>query len=468
VGNSIVTRTVKEAAKEIRVCHESDVVVVGGGPAGVAAAVAAARNGAKTALVERYGHLGGMATGGLVILIPFLSDGTEQQVIAGLMQEIVERLDVRNAALYPRKEEWGASDEPTIRYWRRRGTGSYVSDKRVWYSVIVDPEILKCVLNDMVEEAGVKLYLHSWASCAVAENDKVKGMIFESKSGRQAILSQLMIDCTGDGDMFASVGAEFDDTIDSSLRSANLALVFRLGNVNAEKYVDFRDGQAQKHSEIMKKLVAMGGFDTYWRTTREDIFWCNNWLRNLNCLDVEDITMAEIQARKSMLISLDYLRENVPGFENCYIVDTASQIGTRGSRRLRGEHTLTWEEMMSGVIHEDTIMISSHLGHTNSREYPLASIPYRSLLPRRIDNLLVAGRCFSSDIRANNDYNWIQHCIPMGQAAGTAAALAVELGIQPRQLDHKLLQGRLLSQGVFLPGIQRSTSVQDHRLLHHQ
>ena len=112
------------------------------------------------------------------------------------------------------------------------------------------------VTTDMIEEAGVKLYLHSWASCAIAENDKVQGMIFESKSGRQAILSNITIDCTGDGDMFASVGAEFDDTIDRDLRSANLAMVFRLGNVNAEKYVDFRDSQAPTHNEIMKKLTS--------------------------------------------------------------------------------------------------------------------------------------------------------------------------------------------------------------------
>ena len=126
MNTMLPTKTITEAARQIEVCNETDVLVVGGGPAGVAAAVAAARNGARTTLVERYGHLGGMATGGLVILIPFLSDGTEQQVLAGLMQEMVERLDTRHAALYPRKEEWGSSDEKALRYWRRRGTGSYV------------------------------------------------------------------------------------------------------------------------------------------------------------------------------------------------------------------------------------------------------------------------------------------------------------------------------------------------------
>ena len=447
-------KTITEPARETRVCHETDVLVVGGGPAGVAAAVAAARNGAKTVLVERYGHLGGMATGGLVILIPFLTDGTQQQVLAGLLQEMVDRLDVRHAALYPKKEEWGASDEQALRYWRRRGTGSYVSNKRVRYSVTVDPEILKCVMNDMVEEAGVKLYLHSWASCAIADNGGVRGIVFESKSGRQAILSKVTVDCTGDGDIFASAGADFDATIDRSLRTANLALVFRLGNVNAERYVDFRDGEPERHQATMKQLVAMGGFDTYWRTTREDIFWCNNWLRNLDCLNVEDLTSAEVSARKSMLISLDYLRKNVPGFEDCYVVDTASQIGTRGSRRLQGEHILRWDEVSSGVIHQDAILVSSRLGQTVSKEYPLASIPYRSLLPRGIDNLLVAGRCFSADAKASNDYNWIQHCIPMGQAAGTAAALAVKAGIQPRHVDPVLLQTLLLHQGAVLPGVR--------------
>lgn len=458
MGSSIPVKTITEAAREINVCHEADVVVVGGGPAGVAAAVSAARNGAKTVLVERYGHLGGMATGGLVILIPFLSDGTQQQVLGGVMQEMVDRLDVRNAALYPKKEDWGSSDEQKLRHWRRRGTGSYVSNKRVRYSVTVDPEILKCVMNDMIEEAGVKLYLHSWASRAIAEDNNVQGMIFESKSGRQAILSQVTVDCTGDGDMFASVGAGFDATIDRTLRTANLAVVFRLGNVNPEKYVDFRDGQAEKHDAMMKELLAMGGFETYWRTTREDIFWCNNRLRNLDCLDVEDLTKAEVGARKSMLISLDYLQKNVPGFENAYIVDTASQIGTRGSRRLKGVHTLTWDEVMSGVIHDDAVVVSGHLGQMVSKEYPLASIPYRSLVPEKIENLLVAGRCFSSDAKANNDYNWIQTCIPMGQAAGTAAALAIKHGVTPRKVDHVELQERLLSQGTPLPGVKIKTA----------
>ena len=446
-------RTIQEAAREIKVFSETEVVVVGGGPSGVAAAVAAARSGAKTTLVERYGHLGGMSTGGLVILIPFLSDGTASRQIAGLCQEIIDRLDAMGAAVHPKDEEVGSTDPGILNYWRRRGTGSFISGGAVRYGALVDPEILKCVLNDMVEEAGIKLLLHSWGSRAIAKDEKVQGMIFESKSGRQAILSQITIDTTGDGDMFASAGAEFDGTIDRSVRSSNLALVFRIANVDADRYAEFRDKEKTKHDELMKELTSKGGFNTYWRSAHEDILWCNNWIPNLNALSVEDLTWVEVNARKSMLTSHKFLKKNVPGFENSFIIDTASQIGTRGSRRLVGEHVVTWQDVLSGVVHDDSIAVLPHLGQTVSKGFPHVYIPYRALLPRRIDNLLVAGRCFSSDIAANNALNWIQQCIPTGQAAGTAAALAIKNGTTARGVDQSALQTSLLKQGVLLPGV---------------
>jgi hypothetical protein len=448
-----MTKTFYEAARVLRVFSETEVLVVGGGPAGVAAAVAAARGGAKTTLVERYGHLGGMSTGGLVILIPFLSDGTASRQIAGICQEIIDRLDTLGAAVHPSDQEVGSTDPGILNHWRRRGTGSFVAGGTVRYGTLVDPEILKCVLNDMVEEAGVKLLLHSWGSRAITEDNKVQGVIFESKSGRQAILSQITVDTTGDGDMFASAGAEFDATIDRSVRSSNLALVFRIANVDADRYADFRDKDKASHDELMKELTAKGGFNTYWRSAHKDVLWCNNWIPNLNALDVEDLTWVEVNARKSMLISLKFLKENVPGFENSYLMDTASQIGTRGSRRLAGEHVVSWQDVLSGVVHEDSIAVVPHLGQTVSKGFPHVHIPYRALLPRRIENLLVAGRCFSSDIAANNSLNWIQQCIPMGQAAGTAAAIAIAKGATPRQVDAATLQSSLLKQGVPLPGV---------------
>lgn len=446
-------KTIQEAARETKVFSETEVVVVGGGPAGVAAAVAAARCGAKTILVERYGHLGGMSTGGLVILIPFLSDGTASRQIAGICQEMIDRLDTLGAALHPKDEEVGSTDPAILNHWRQLGHGGFASGGSVRYGALVDPEMLKCVLNDMVEEAGVKLLLHSWGSRAIAEDGKVQGMIFESKSGRQAILSQIIIDTTGDGDMFASAGAEFDGTIDRSVRSSNLALVFRIANVDANKYVEFRDKEKQKHEDLMKELTDKGGFNTYWRSAHPDILWCNNWIPNLSALNVEDLTWVEVNARKSMLLSLKFLKQNVPGFKEAFIMDTASQIGTRGSRRLVGEHVVTWQDVLSGAIHEDSIAVLPHLGQTVSKGFPHVYIPYRALLPRRIDNLLVAGRCFSSDVNANNSLNWIQQCIPTGQAAGTAAALAIKKGITPREVDHSALQASLLKQGVPLPGV---------------
>lgn len=444
-------KTIREEARDIKVFSETEVLVVGGGPAGVAAAVAAARSGVKTTLVERYGHLGGMSTGGLVILIPFMSSGTGERQIAGICQEMIDRLDDIGGAVHPKDEEVGSTDEKIVRYWRRRGTGSFVPGGSVRYGALVDPEKLKCVLNDMVEEAGVKLLLHSWGCRAITGDNNVLGIIFESKSGRQVILSRITIDTTGDGDIFASAGAEFDGTMDPKVRSANLAMVFRIGNVDAERYVDFQEQEREKHEALMKELTAKGGFNTYWRSAHDDILWCNNWLPGLSALDVEDLTRVEVNARKSMRISLDFLNKHVPGFEKCYLVDTASQTGTRGSRRLVGEHVVTWEEAISGVIHPDTIALLPHLHHNPASGYPLVTLPYRALVPRRIENLLAAGRCFSSDIAANNDLNWIQQCIPMGQAAGTAAALAVKAGILPRKVDIAVLQSNLADQNVPLP-----------------
>ncbi len=444
-------KTIREEAREIKVFSETEVVVVGGGPAGIAAAVASARTGARTTLVERYGHLGGMSTGGLVILIPFMSSGTSERQIAGICQEIIDRLDAIGGAVHPADEEVGATDEKTLRYWRRRGTFSMAPGDSVRYGALVDPEKLKRVLNDMVEEAGVKLLLHSWGSRAVVEDEAVKGVIFESKSGRQTVLARVTIDTTGDGDIFASAGAEFDGTIDRSLRSSNLALVWRIANVDSERYLDFQEQEREKHSALMKELTAKGGFNTYWRSAHDDILWCNNWFSDLSAIDVEDLTYVEISARKAMLTSHKFLRERVPGFENSFIMDTASQTGTRGSRRLIGEYIVSWDDVISGTVHPDSIALLPHLHHNPEKGYPLVTMPYRALVPRKIENLLAAGRCFSSDPAANNVLNWIQQCIPMGQAAGTAAALAAKSGVTPGKVDVPTLQANLKKQGVILP-----------------
>ena len=447
------SRVVTEPSRKVKVCRETDVIVVGGGPAGVAAAVASARNGVHTVLVERYGHLGGMATGGLVILIMPMSDAAGQQQIAGLCQEMVDRLDVRGSAVHPAKEELGSNNRERVGYWLSRGCRFFAMEERVTLNVLFDPEMFKCVLNDMAEEAGVKLFLHSWGSRALVDGNQVRGIVFESKSGRLAIMGRVVVDATGDGDMFASAGADFDATMDPSIRSAMLSLVFRVANVDFTRLRSFQQSRPGEYDELMREVERLGGFSRFIRTWKEDLVWFNNNLPGLDGLNVEDLTWVEVSGRKKMLITYEFFRKNVPGFEDSYIMDTASQVGVRCSRRLLGEHTITEQDIQAGRLHEDTIAVVPARQWASTIRSALVYIPYRSLLPRRVENLLVAGRCLSSDQFANNILSPIQCCVAMGEAAGTAAALAVKNSVTPRLVDHGVLRERLIAQGVPLPGM---------------
>ena len=276
------SRVVTEPSRKVKVCRETDVIVVGGGPAGVAAAVASARNGVHTVLVERYGHLGGMATGGLVILIMPMSDAAGQQQIAGLCQEMVDRLDVRGSAVHPAKEELGSNNRERVGYWLSRGCRFFAMEERVTLNVLFDPEMFKCVLNDMAEEAGVKLFLHSWGSRALVDGNQVRGIVFESKSGRLAIMGRVVVDATGDGDMFASAGADFDATMDPSIRSAMLSLVFRVANVDFTRLRSFQQSRPGEYDELMREVERLGGFSRFIRTWKEDLVWFNNNLPGLD------------------------------------------------------------------------------------------------------------------------------------------------------------------------------------------
>jgi len=429
--------------------YEADVVVVGGGPAGFAAAVAAARNGAKTCLLERYGHLGGMATGGLVMIIMPMSDGTQEQQIAGLCQEVIDRLDVMGSAVHPKKADLGSSDPELLNYWRRYAFS--VVDGKIRMAATVDPESLKCVLNDMVVEAGVNLLLHSWGTRAITEGNDVKGVIFESKSGRQAVLGKVIIDASGDGDVYASAGAPFESKIDPQRRSSHLALTFRIGNIDAKKYYAFKQAEPQKAAELVKELEGLGGFTMFIATSHESVLWVNNNIGGLNPLEVSDLTKLEVDGRKRAQITQKFLKSRMPGFENCFILDTASQPGVRSSRRLIGEYILTENDLKTGVVFPDTIAVCPDFRHTVSPQFPHWHVPYRSLVPLQVENLLVAGRCFASDVVANDLLAPVPFCLAMGQAAGTAAALAIKNQVTVRKLDYRLLQANLAKQGVPLP-----------------
>ncbi len=462
-------KTVREPARDIKVWREADVVVVGGGPGGVASAISAARNGAKTVLIERYGHLGGMATGGLVNIIPNLSDISGKQHIYGLTMELINRLDKRGGTSYTPKKDRGSAAKKAVDYYLDANLGWFYVRKdhntgvqRVLYSAVVDPEILKDELNDMVLGSGAELLLHSWGTQVIMENNTVKGVFFESKSGRQAILGKVIIDATGDGDMFVAAGAEFDNECDNKRRTAWLAFVWWMTNVNLKKYDKFKASQPEKYKELMQALGKLGGYPFFFKgilKNQPNTVWYHSMQpqpQRTDAMDVEQLTKIDIQARKRAIITHDFMKKYVPGFEKCFIMLTAPQLGTQGGRRIIGEYTLTEKDLETDEVFEDTIAVLANNDYDEiSARHPTLCIPYRCLVPKRVDGLLVAGRAFSSADTINETFNIIPHCIAYGQAAGTAAALAIKAGVQPRKVDYKALRANLVMQGVNLPKIER-------------
>lgn len=458
-------KSIHEPAREIRILKEADVVVVGGGPGGFASAISAARSGAKTVLLERYGHLGGMATGGLVNIFPNLSDISGKQHIFGLNQEIIERMKAKNAAFCPGKEDWGTTDSKVLEYYLNANMGwFYVRQdpniggrERLLYTAVLDPEVLKAEINDMVVEAGVDVLLHSWGTRPIMEGNTVKGVFFESKSGRQAILAKVVIDSTGDGDMFVAAGAEFDDELQSNFRTA-LAFTFWITNVDINRLEDFRKSHPMKYAQLMQDLTQKGGHSFFFNgllQNQEGVLWFHPmFVQEIpsDAMDVEELTRVDMLGRKKAMVTYEFLRKYVPGCEKCFIMQAAPQLGTQGGRRVIGEYILSPKDMESDEIFEDTIVVLANNDNGEiSAKHPSICIPYRCLVPVKIDGLLVACRAFSSKASVNQWFNIIPPCICYGQAAGTAAALAVKAGIQPRRIDYKELQANLRKQGVNLP-----------------
>ena len=349
-----------EQQATIPVIDETDVLVVGGGPAGVAAAVAAKRAGAeRVILMERYGHLGGMSTGGEVILIPSLSY-KNNIMIRGIMLEIVNRLKtIPKGICGPSENIVGSKDPKLISKWNRYF--NMVWNGNICYGGYVDPELLKIVLNQLIEEANVKVYLHSWCCKAITDGKIVKGISFESKQGRNAILSKVVIDCTGDGDICASAGASYDIIPSDSGRSGSLGLVYRLGGADFEKFAFYKANNTDEWSEHVENINKLAGFVmTFFPTSRNDVVWIDNWLIGYSCLNVQDLTTVEFKARRTILDVINYLNNNqIPGLSPVWLYDTASQIGTRGSRRILGKYVLTIEDMRVKKSFDDVVAVFS-------------------------------------------------------------------------------------------------------------
>jgi hypothetical protein len=434
-----MNKTVILPAQEIPVIDQVDVLVVGGGPAGVSAAVCAARKGAHTMLVDRYGYLGGLVTGAMVILLDDMYH-EDQITVAGIVSELQDRLQSLGGLIRPEKEDIFQTIPELYKKWNWWGLVEGWGNKEiapVVYRSSFDVEICKQVLFQMVEEAHVKLRLHSWCTAAITEDNQVKGAIFFSKSGYQAVEARIVIDTTGDGDVFSSAGAEF------AHGEYLISTPHFISNVDTEKVRKFFEEEPDAARELDRQVRQIYGASWnrwFYPTINPGVVWCDcPHFTGFDAINVEHLTHLEIEGRKRAWEVLEFVRKNYPGFEKANILHTACQIGIRQSRLLKGEYILTVDDIRSHTRFEDRV------GRGGGYTYP-----YRSLLPRKIDNLLVAGRHFSADPIAQRAAREWPPCMVTGQAAGTAAALAISRNVKARDVDISELQRTLLEQGVLL------------------
>ncbi len=433
---------VEEEARKVPVYHSCDVLVVGGGPAGTAAAYAAAKTGADVVLLERYNALGGLSTGGLVIWIDRMTDWDGNHIIKGFAEDILDRLPAEGKAGPPR-DLWGSRDPASAKYWGSRTSAFHGI---VSWAPTIDPERLKLASQEMLLEHGVRLVFHSWAAIPIVEDGRVGGVIFESKAGRQALRAKVVVDCTGDGDIFARAGGEFESDIEEGDVHHSMNTGFMLGGVDMDRWIDFRTGDPDQFNAFMALgRERLGFFQPPYVSWRKDIaLYLGPRQSGLSALDVDDMTEVEIRSHRFMATHCNFFRENAPGFEEAYMLQSASQLGVRHTRRLAGVGKIVRAQWDAGLVAPDEVGISPSV----SPKFPVISVPYGSLVPVRLDGLLAAGRHMSCDANSHGFMREIPQCWLTGHAAGAAAALSVAQDCQPRALDVSLLQAELRKQGA--------------------
>jgi len=403
---------------ETPIVTRHQVVVAGGGPSGVIAALAAARSGADTVLVERYAFLGGNGTAGLMTCYNgFRNQRPPEalQTVKGIPAEYIAEL-VRLG---------GVADmdnyEKTVPHDVVKGN--------LPYTVGFDAEAAKVACLNLLKKEGVKLRLHSWVVAPMLDGVRVTGVVVHSKSGRQAIAADVVIDCTGDGDIAAGAGAPFMSPAATGDRMA-MSLMYGLGGVPATVQGPFGGIRTGDHVVRWGPRIAGDG------------------------LDVETLTRAEVEARLKLWDQIQEMRKK-PGMESLYLSKTATNIGVRETRRIIGEYVVTEKDAIEGKRFPDVIAISSnpmpeYHGKRFFFQHEGFDIPYRSLLPKKVEGLVLSGRCISSEQAPFQSARSMAPAMAIGHASGCAAALAATKGVLPRKLDVKALQKLLLSQNAEL------------------
>jgi hypothetical protein len=446
----------------MKVSSETDVLVVGGGTAGFLAALGAAKNGAKTMIVEQCGTLGGTPVSGLMTIVVTMHDADGNQMVTGLFDELLDRIKANGGSM----------------------GFTYETQGNMRYAAPFDAEVAKYTMVEMAEEYGIELLLDTVCTDTLVMNGEVKGVVVANKSGSSVILAKRVVDCTGDGDVATFAGAQYEMR-PKELRQP-ITLMFRMGGVDVKKWVDFMkanpdqfnlaDGVESlekpwilnilKDFKPWKEAIASGkisgGFaleQVWYHTHGADINKGEltfNMTRTTGYDPTDTRQMSEVHRvlQKQLPVAEAFIRNNMPGFEKAYLIDSASILGVRESRRIIGDYMLTKDDVTSGAIPDTSIALSVcpidiHEGHgegkfiwekTNKRGSKAYGIPYGCLLPKGLENILVAGRCISSTWEANGSTRMQGSCFATGQAAGIAAALSLKNNVTPRALDVNALR----------------------------
>ena len=440
--------TITEPAREVPVYGEYDVAVLGGGPAGIAAAVAASRAGRRTLLIERYGFLGGMGTAAGVTNFCGLHanvHGEMRRLVRGIASDLLDRID-----------RLGGLNAPHLIL------GKILAQA-------YDTAAYKIAADDLLAHHKVDLLFHALGAGVVMQDERhVDALMVETKAGRQAVRANVFIDCSGDGDLAAWAGAPFE-VGDADGHMLYPSMMFRLNGIDPQKA-----GEAWRTiPALMDKAEAAGTHKfprkgAIVRPQKSGIEWRVNFTqvarrdgKAINGVEPDDLTRGEIDGRRQAIEAFQFLR-TVPGFEKSYIVDLPPQLGIRETRRVVGGYRLSGEDVLGCASFEDSVGVNgwpmeSHVAGDVVFEFPpipqsrgFNELPYRMLVPERIDNLLVAGRCASMTHEGQSAARVSGACFAMGEAAGTAAALALSGNTIPRDIAVEKLQQQLKAQGAFI------------------